>query len=65
MIAGRYNYKPVKTKPRKTKDEEIQREIKQDLHNALERYRALVKARRIKEATRSRAPEIYHLNIYK
>ncbi|HJK88915.1 MAG: hypothetical protein LF888_05710 [Candidatus Megaira endosymbiont of Mesostigma viride] len=50
MISGRYNYKPVKTKPRKTKDEEIQREINQDLHNALERYRALVKTRRIKEA---------------
>jgi len=54
----------MKTKPRKTKDEDIQREIKQDLHNALERYRELIKARRIKEATRSRAPEIYHLNIY-
>jgi hypothetical protein len=55
----------MKTKPRKTKDEDIQLEIKQDLHNALERYRELVKARRIKEATRPRAPEIYHLSIYK
>jgi len=55
----------MKTKPRKTKDEDIQREIKQDLHNALERYRELVKKRRIKEAMRPRTPEIYHLNIYK
>jgi hypothetical protein len=54
----------MKTKPRKTKDEDIQLEIKQDLHNALERYRELVKNRRIKEAMRPKAPEIYHLNIY-
>lgn len=52
----------MKTKPLKTKDEDIQREIKQDLHNALERYKELVKRRRIKEAMRPRAPEIYHHN---
>lgn len=55
----------MKRKSRKINDDNIQREIKQDLHNALERYRELVKNRRIKEAMRPRAPEIYHLNIYK
>jgi len=50
----------MKRKSRKINDENIQREIKQDLHNALERYRELVKNRRIKEAMRPRAPEIYH-----
>lgn len=55
----------MKGKSRKTNDENIQQEIKQDLHNALERYRALVKNRRIKEAVSSKPPEIYHLNIYK
>jgi hypothetical protein len=55
----------MKTKPRKTKDEDIQLEIKQDLHNALERYRELVKARRRKEILNTKPPEIYHLNIYK
>lgn len=53
----------MKTKPRKTKDENIQQEIKQDLHNALERYRELVKNRRIKQASNPKPPEIYHLNI--
>lgn len=33
----------MKTKPCKTKDEDIQREIKQDLHNALERYKDWLK----------------------
>ena len=54
----------MKTKPRKTNDEDIQQEIKQDLHSALKRYRELVKARRIKEALNPKTPEIYHLNIY-
>jgi hypothetical protein len=55
----------MKRKSRKINDENIQREIKQDLHNALERYRALVKNRRIKQASNPKLPEIYHLNIYK
>lgn len=55
----------MKRKSRKINDENIQREIKQDLHNALERYRALVKNRRIKQASNPKPPEIYHLNIYK
>ena len=58
-------YKLMNTKPRKTNDEDIKQEIKQDLHNALERYRALVKARRIKEALNPKTPEIYHLNVFK
>ena len=54
----------MNTKPRKTNDEDIRQEIKQDLHNALERYRELVKNRRIKAALNPKTPEIYHLNIY-
>jgi len=54
----------MKRKSRKINDESIQLEIKQDLTNALERYRELVKNRRIKQALNPKPPEIYHLNIY-
>ena len=38
--------------------------LKQDLTNALERYRTLVKNRKIKQALNPKPPEIYHLNVY-
>lgn len=53
----------MKRKSHKINDENIQREIKQDLTNALERYRALVKNRRRRETLNSKQPEIYHLYI--